>query len=275
MKKTLSLGAALLALGTSAFGQIVYQTDFSTTPAAYAAPEVGELAGQNTWTMPTNAPNTGANGSPHLSFITNDIGGTAWGALGGLWSQPNRVDTEVNQTLGSPASLTNLDIDLDVVLVESTATYPNRDGFGVSFRDSGGNPVFRTEFRPGATPGARNIWYSIGSGAFVNSLVAAPTHSGTGVPPLTPISLEFRSGTLSGTISNFAFSGAVTNTDLGSFGADFDAGAAAIAGLAGGLYDVGDNYMAFDNIMISIPEPSTTLLFGASLAALGLRRRRQ
>ena len=222
-----------------------------------------ELVPQDGWTI--NDP------TADLSYIVSWNGSNA-GLVGGLLSAPAILNVDLIHSFAAPLDGTNFDVDLSVQ--PSSASNPNRDAFGWSFK-SGASDIMRVAFEPGI-PGRLEIaWYDnanvrhvltpISQDIFYNS----PYHLSISFSSSGP-DAQFNAS-LFGT-NAVAWSGNLPGAggaSLTTFAADFD-----VRGATG--INAGDNYMLFDGVSITnpIPEPAGALLAGVFCIGLVLRRKR-
>jgi len=234
------------------------------------------------WTASESAPS-----NQPLSWITpwssNGGVGNKAGAVGGYYNSPVANSYSVSSAVSQ--SISGTSISFDMAIQDSTngnvddGFYTNRDVFGFSVSTSTGDSLASLTFTPTAqttTPegGAAASW-------LVSYTLAGGTTQFTTIPMYEDIQylvqLSFSGNDVSigfgaGAATN-VFTGTMTGVDpaavLGSVSFDWDKSVDNL----GVPLDFGDNFIRFDNLAVTIPEPSSALLIG--VASLGLLRRRR
>jgi hypothetical protein len=271
MKFTQALFTSIAFLSVaSTSSAVIYSAAFDTP--TYNNGNTQNVAGQDGWSINDAA--------SQLSFFGNN-GSNYYGALGGYFSTPGIKNIELSHTANTP--LVGASFYVTTGVRNSTASFPNRDAFGWSLKDSGNNILLRVAFEPVAgQPGRLEvIWYD-GAGSPTSTGVDIynndfNTLDNPDVDGIYELSISFTgsganaafNAAISGQ-NSFTFNGTLAglaNATLDKVVADFDILGATAA-------DAGDNFMFFDNVQV-IPEPTTTLFGLASLAGLALRRRRK
>jgi hypothetical protein len=246
-----------------------FEAPIYTTGPLLTAPN--DLHGQDGWAINgANLPGTGTQTTPSQlsTFVQLTPPGDIWGTLGGQWSTPNTKTVEVGHSAVLPLFGTVFSVDFDII--GSTATFPNRDMFGWSLKDSTAADLVRVAFEPGQPGLLEVVWYD-----------AANTRTSTGFDiaynAIYNLSLSFATvngsdltfyGAIAGS-NTVNFNGVLTgaaSANIASVNADFDVTSATAAG-------AGDNYMAFN--ALAVPEPSSMLTAGLALIGLAGRRRRK
>ncbi len=224
---------------------------------------------QDGWVIndtPTSAPAM----PDQLSFFS-DIDGTGdmWGALGGPVSGPNLQNVELSHT-GS-AALSDVGFSGTFKIVESNVSFPGRDAFGVSFKN-GSSDVFRLAFEPSPTFPTQMAMAYYDSANVRTSLTQAAVYGGK-----YSLNLAF---TPNGANADFVFTvtpevgpgstrtGSVVGGSMTKLALDFDVDPLKAPSAAG------SNYIAWNNIVVTVPEPATALFGMIGLATALVRRRR-
>ncbi len=309
--------AVFCVAATAAHAQtVLYSTNFDSTDTFNGAPAAGftpydssstvidNLAGQNGWG--TTDP-TGALGNPQVDGGTNYVGNfgtffgsTFAGAIGGnqrsTAANASAATPDVVPSTGSlglvslyhaiPTSATSIVMSVGFVVTGPTS-FTNKDTFAFSLRNAAGTmSLISINFVPTAdvagTPSQDNVTVTAGSttGKATGSGVILNSQY---ILRLTVNSNLNYSATLSDSASNLvgAFDGTITGAgltlrDVGRFSADLSL-ADKTTNSGGGLTGAGDNALAFDNLVITIPEPSTNAMLALGLVGLAgsLRLRRQ
>ncbi len=198
------------------------------------------------------------------------VAGNMAGAIGGAYAEA--VNPSASVTMASSVFSSVASVELDVLLVNSSPSFPGRDTFSITVADGSGADLVTVVFEPTVTVADIARWevgYSIEGGATTYTGLVLNENA------WYDIALEF-----AGSGFTFTFGNTVDSVSLPGAIAGFD-------GLTDGIGNLsftwtkapstpyGDNYMLFDNITVTVvPEPSTASLL-SGLASLMLLRRRQ
>lgn len=222
------------------------------------------LAGQNGW---------GINDST-IDLSTFALwNGSYAGYIGGTYSAPAILNVDLTHSFDAPVGGTVFDVDFDIEA--SSASNPNRDSFGWSFK-SGATDVLRLAFEPGLPTRLEVAWYDNANVRHVLTPISQDIFYGgkyhLNVSFSTSGADALFSATLTGT-NSFSWNGTLLGAGssyLTAFGADFN-----VLGATGD--DAGNNFMIFDGLSIinPVPEPSSAFLGAAFAAGLLLRRKRR
>ena len=224
-----------------------------------------DLAGQQSWSI--NDPTT------TISYFSFWNGSWA-GYLGGFYNAPTVAGVNLSQTYSAPVVGTVFDVDFRIV--GSSASFPNRDSFGWTFKTGSGDLV-RFAFEPTTVNLDRLeiVWYD---NLNVRHTIL-PTSQDLFLDGDYHLKVSFNASgadsaftaILSGT-NSVSWSGTLPGTvgaTLASFGADYDVYGAVPPSSAG------DNFMVFDGVSLqSVPEPAGAVLALSACLALVSRRRR-
>jgi len=272
MKKTLSFIALSLALG-GVSSAAVYTTTFNSF--TYGA----GLGGQDGWAV-TGAPgdNTGPTQIGTSPFPTPATSGGRAVLFGASDLDPTSTSAYAYHNYNLPLVGADVTTTFHVAMTiqDSDPTFPNRDSFGFTLRDSSDTNLFTINFTPTAqapggdpTTSTRVDNVSWSSGAFSSAPIATLTEGQWTTIDLTFVQIpstsdaqfnlssagvSIASGTLTGfAAANVATFGAVANAYSGN--------------------SLGNNMLIFDDISL-VPEPSAALLgmLGASFALVRRRR---
>ena len=291
------------AVSTDAQTLTAYSTGFDGTDYVNGAPvsatynspittPTDPLSGQNGWTS-NDQMQTGT-GSTQLVGQSDFVGSTGTfsgqnGALGGIYrtsspttSAPDVVPSTNSGgiislsstpfTVGAGASM--LTFDTDFVVTASSTSFPTLDTFGFSLRSASGVSLITVNFNPATVPADQGT-------DFLTTTVGANTitpASQTGITlgstyhltlTVTPSTNTFLV-TLAGS-NSVSFSGSMSGESI-SVGQVTELTALwnlTNKNATGTAYDgAGDNYLAFDNIAVTVPEPSTDAMISLGLVGL-------
>jgi hypothetical protein len=253
-------------------------TTFDATEYAVNSPLTTVPGWTATETAPANQP---------LSWITpwssNGGVGNKAGAIGGYYNSPVADSYSVSSAVSQAISGTS--ISFDMAIQDSTngnvddGYYTNRDVFGFSVSTSTGDVLASLTFTPTAqttTPegGTAASW-------LVSYTVAGGTTQMTSIPMYEDVQYlvelsfsgsEVTIGFGAGEATNVftaTMTGVDSSAEIGSVSFDWEKSVDDL----GVALDFGDNFVRFDNLAVTIPEPSSALLMG--VASLGLLRRRR
>jgi hypothetical protein len=197
-----------------------------------------DVAGQEEWVIddPT----------PHLSFFV-DLNRNRAAALGGYYDAPLGLRTRLSHPVRVP--LAGASFAVNMVMIESTETFPGRDSVAWCLVDPSGTELFTMGFEPApGNPNLLNVTWSAGN--------QTPAVTGWALfynAPYT-IDLQFAEAVSGGV----PFTATVTGSDSFTF-------SGILPGLAGATWDsisadfivkgivAGDNFMVFDDLTASPP----------------------
>lgn len=202
------------------------------------------------------------------------LNGSTAGALGGEFA--DATADSVKLTLGSSFINTNVHVGFDLLIKDSTNSFPTRDAFSFTLNDGSGADLVQLRFLPvaqslnpdGGDDAEWEMSYIFGGGSLTYASVKLTELA------LYAFSIEFDGSamnlTVSNTISSNTFNGTIPGFDGATDGfGNVEFGWSKTSPVA----DYGDNTMFFDNVAVVVPEPSAVLLSG--LASLLLLKRRR
>ncbi len=274
MKHLLTQIFASAALASAASAAVAFTADFEspTYPASG-----GDLNGSNGWVVTSGEPA----GTAFIATTTSNVGG-----IGGL--VPIAGTVSVVQPYASD-NVVNTTLSLDVLIKDSTDSFPTRDSFAISINGASGS-IFSIILTPraqavGGLPDseASALWdmstnqgggllagTSLGWSLAESSIYKLDLSFAYNSPTDTYFALSLFDGTttrllVDGNSNNLA--GLAPDTDVTGFGFSYKPTDQVV------LDNAGDNFLTFDNIRI-VPEPSTLLLSGIAGLGFILRRKR-
>ncbi len=251
------------------------------------------LDGQNGWGT-NDATQTGTPGtSTQLVGRSNFVGAltpTAYftaqnGVLGGVYRTtagsgpaPDVVPSTTTGGLISlfhavtiPTTATFVALDVDFAVTTPNA-FTNRDTFGFSLSNAAGVSLVSFNFAPSTTPTTRdNISFTTNGTNFTasNQIILNGNYH-------LALNINTTTGSMVATINNATFAGTVTGArGITQVAATWSVGDRTTVA-NGGYQNADDNYLVFDNLAVSVPEPSTYAMMALGVAgmvgALRLRR---
>ncbi len=230
--------------------------------------------------------------------------------LGGAFGHavaPGAVGTAgtvtLNEPLPSTAGSAAVTFSTDFAITNPNASYPNQDSFAFTLRNTAGIALISIGFVPGGVNVNNllvdNVTYTAGAANGASGMAALPL--GSNYRYKLTISVNVAAGTFSATVqqestvdgsltggvatlvSNATYSaaavGAIAGYQVGWTLADKTDTALATNGLAAGTNNValtgaGINAIYFDNVLETVPEPSTYALMGLGAGGLVFAVRR-
>ena len=223
------------------------------------------------WSQDTTNPSAFGDSFPLAYIFSTAFAGGASTNTGHLGTQfanlPDNSSTTVSGVVDLP--VTNaLEVTLNLAIIDNTAdAFAQRDAFSVALTNSASATIAQIDLTP--TSGDDTSWdVSVGTGG-------AASATGSTITALN--GYEFK--IVFGATTNFYFGGAVQGAVIGLGPAlpavpgisDLDAIAMTHNPL--GLAGSSANTLAFDNIVVIIPEPSSAILAALGFSFLGRRRR--
>ena len=181
---------------------------------------------------------------------------------------PNATTT-LSGAISGAGSLAGSRLSVNFAIADNAGdTFMTRDSFQISITDNSSATIAQLLFTPDAGDTAIwNLWYSLGGGALISSASTAIANSGYFLDFLftfTAASISYGTAT-TGTGTSVIGTGVVPGFS------DFEA--LNISHIPTGAPGSSANALVFDNVVATIPEPSSAALL--ALAALGLIRRRR
>jgi hypothetical protein len=270
-KLKLQIAAVVSALGGSAFAASSVTYDFQSSAAGDLFTDSG-VAG---WSQDTTNPKAFGQTFP-LAYVaaTNFGGGSSVSAhLGTQQSNtPDNADTTLTGSLSSLDPIYNMvSVSFNLAVLDDSAdSYEGRDNFNIALTDASGAQAATIGLTP--TTGNNEVWN-----------IAVGVNGSTSTTPQTISAnagynfyIESRDNLT--TFSYGAGDGSGLRVGLGSFNEKVTS-LNSITGIAfehDPLSPVGTSAhtLAFDNISVQIPEPSSSLLMVLSAGLIVIRRRR-
>lgn len=199
------------------------------------------------------------------------LNGSPSGALGGEFSDMAAASTTATLTMASLMTNTDVTVSMDMLVKDSTNSFPTRDQFGFSIADGSGAAIMNLNFlpvtqslTPGADPAQWRLSYLFAGGSEVL------TSSYFSELQLNSLSVTFTNNLASIHFNSDVFTGSVSGFDSAVNGV----GDLGFNWTKGGVGN-GDDVMYFDNLsVLPIPEPTNVLLSGLGSLILLRRRRR-
>jgi hypothetical protein len=202
------------------------------------------------------------------------LNGSTAGALGGEFADATADSATV--TLGSSIINTNALVSFDLLIKDSTNSFPSRDAFSFTLNDGSGADLVQLRFLPVAQSlnpegGVNAEWelaYIFAGGPLTYASMTITELA------LYSFSIGFNGSSVSLTAGNTVSSNTFSGTIAGFDGATDGFGNVEFSwSKTSPGADYGDNTMFFDNVSVVVPEPSAILLSGlASLVMLKRRR---
>ncbi|MDC0324476.1 PEP-CTERM sorting domain-containing protein [Akkermansiaceae bacterium] len=270
-KLKLQIAAVVSALGGSAFAASSVTYDFQSSAAGDLFTDSG-VAG---WSQDTTNPKAFGQTFP-LAYVaaTNFGGGSSVSAhLGTQQSNtPDNADTTLTGSLSSLDPIYNMvNVSFNLAVLDDSAdSYDGRDNFNIALTDASGAQAATIGFTPSA--GNNEVWD-----------IAVGVNGSTSTTPQTisansGYSFYIESRDNLTTFSYGAGDGSGLRIGLGSFNEKVTS-LNSITGIAfehDPLSPVGTSAhtLAFDNVSVQIPEPSSSLLMVLSAGLIAVRRRR-
>ena len=270
-KLNLQIAAVVAALGGSAFAASSVTYDFQSSAAGDLFTDSG-VAG---WSQDTTNPKAFGQTFP-LAYVaaTNFGGGSSVSAhLGTQQSNtPDNADTTLTGSLASLDPIYNMvSVSFNLAVLDDSAdSYNGRDNFNIALTDASGAQAATIGLTP--TAGNNEVWD-----------IAVGVNGSTSTTPQTisansGYSFYIESRDNLTTFSYGAGDGSGSRIGLGSFNEKVTS-LNSITGIAfehDPLSPVGTSAhaLAFDNISVQIPEPSSSLLMVLSAGLIAIRRRR-
>ena len=264
-----SIGLSVL-LGLSAQGATTFSYDFES--------EIdGDLftGGVTGWTQNNANPSAFGSTSPLAYIGIKDFGAGASNA-GFLGTQFGNTSPNISTTVsgalnvsGAPLPLRGVGVSFNLGIEDNSAdAFLGRDGFSVALRDSANANIAQIVLTP--TVGDNEVWdVAVGIGNAVPSATSATVNASSGYIFKVDFSAgatDFSYGASGGALPNapFATLGGVGLSDLGTI---------AMTHNPLGAEGTSAHSLIFDNIAVSIPEPSSAALLILGSAFLFGRRR--
>ncbi len=208
-------------------------------------------------------------GAP-IAFV-GILNGSPSGALGGELNDMAVSSSTARLTMTSSLTSQYATVGMDLLIKDSTNSYPTRDAFGIGIANGSGATIVTLNFLPVAqsfTPsvdiGQWRLSYLLAGGGevltdfYFNEL------------QLLNLSVVFANNTASISVGGSTFGGNIAGFDAATNGV----GNISFSWTKGGSAN-GDNTMYFDNISVEpVPEPSAILLSGLASVFLLKRRRK-
>ena len=265
---TSSIGLSVL-LGLSAQGATTVSYDFQSQTAADLF--TGDVAG---WTQDVANPTFVGDAVP-LAYIGASNFGSGSSNTGFLGTQFANTSPNTSTTVSGALDFTGIDAvaapvaTFNLGIQDNTAdVFPGRDEFSVALRSSASANIAQIVFTP--TVGDEATWdVAVGIGDAVPSATAAKVDASAGYI----FKIDFSEGA-----TRFSYGGSaggVPNVQFATLGGVGLSGLGEIAMTHNPLADEGTsaNSLIFDNIAVSIPEPSSAALLILGSAFLFGRRR--
>ena len=279
---------ALAALSLLVSTQAVLSADYILDLSGYS---VGDAVdGIEGWTQ--SVPNYVDPGDSTVyprGFVTQ-VGSSNAIGLGGYYdSDPNAGGSPavyLQHDLGfTTLSLDKSSMSFDFAVVDSGSFDPDRNQFSIGYYDSSGDELISAVFRPasqssdpGLTTALWNVYWSTGG---VMSATPAFAIAESGFYSLSLDTLAAGSDVgfrmrLSSGVNSQSTTGSLTGlagTDLSALKIGFieDGTEDPVNGGGGGY---GENFIALNNLVVTVPEPSSLLLCAGSVMTLLFARRR-
>jgi hypothetical protein len=265
-----SIGLSVL-LGLSAQGATTFSYDFqSETNGDHFAG-----GGVDGWTQSNANPSAFGSTSP-LAYISAKDFGNGSSNAGFLGTQFGNTSPNTSTTVsgalnvaGAPLPLRGVGVSFNLGIDDNSAdAFLGRDGFSVALRDSANANIAQIVLTP--TVGDNETWdVAVGIGNAVPSATSATVNASSGYIFKVDFSAgatDFSYGASGGALPNapFATLGGVGLSDLGNIAMTHNPLAAE---------GTSANSLIFDNIAVSIPEPSSAALLILGSAFLFGRRR--
>ncbi|MDB4490760.1 PEP-CTERM sorting domain-containing protein [bacterium] len=264
----LSLVLAPLVGSAIAANSVTY--DFETSSSG----DLFEAGGVSGWTQDTSNPTAFGQTFPLAYISATDFGGGSSNSahLGTqVANTPDNADTTLTGDLSSLDPIYNmLNVSFNMAVLDDSAdSFEGRDAFNVALTTAAGSQVATIGFNPNA--GDNEVWdVSVGvNGSTSTTPQTISANSG--------YSFYISSRDNTTTFSYGAGDGSGNIIGLGSFVA-----ATSLNSITGitfehdPLSEVGTSAhtLAFDNLTVQIPEPSSSLLMVLSAGLIAIRRRR-
>ncbi|MGY8648667.1 MAG: PEP-CTERM sorting domain-containing protein [Verrucomicrobiales bacterium] len=264
-----SIGLSVL-LGLSAQGATTFSYDFESEIDGDLF--TGDVTG---WTQDNANPSAFGSTSPLAYIGIKDFGAGASNA-GFLGTQFGNTSPNISTTVsgalnvsGAPLPLRGVGVSFNLGIEDNSAdAFLGRDGFSVALRDSANANIAQIVLTP--TVGDNEVWdVAVGIGNAVPSATSATVNASSGYIFKVDFSAgatDFSYGASGGALPNvpFATLGGVGLSDLGTI---------AMTHNPLGAEGTSAHSLIFDNIAVSIPEPSSAALLILGSAFLFGRRR--
>ncbi|MDA7639294.1 PEP-CTERM sorting domain-containing protein [Akkermansiaceae bacterium] len=253
------LGSAMAA------SSITY--DFNSSSSG----DLFEDAGVSGWSQANSNPSAFGQTFPLAYVSATDFGsGSSNSAHLGtqLANTPDNSDTTVTGNLSIVNPSNTMVASFSMAILDNAAdSFEGRDGFSVALKTTAGQEAATIGFSP--TAGDNESWdVSVGvNGSTSTTPVQISALSGYGFRIVAgPSQTQFLYGSPLDSSVPISTFGPITDLDTVGF----------ISFTHDPLADVGTsaNTLAFDNVMVQIPEPSSSLLMILSAGLLAIRRRR-
>lgn len=286
----MKLTSVLLAFASLASANAaVYTMDLGTAPSQSA------IDGLNGWTQ--SEPNFSADGEDYPRSFVHQLGTSSALALGGYYdSNPPEgagPGISVSQQMTS-LGLNYTTLSLDFTIQDSITAYPDsfpgdvdRNRFSIGFFGNSGDELINLVFSPNsqdadpsATTATWNMFVSsggVGGAAFGAVFEGDPLMGGIyslsliTVPSATSGAVDY-SITVSSSVNSFTSS---SGTLAGLAGAQVDRLTVGWEDAGAEVDGLGSNFIAVNNLVVGVPEPSALLLCLMSSLPLVVRRRRR
>ncbi len=231
-------------------------------------PDAPLTTAQAGWTLSeVNSPST------PIAFV-GVVAGDTTGALGGEFADIASPSGSAKLTMSSSLVSQYATVSLDLLITDSSNSFPTRDIFGFGVASGSGASIVELSFLPVAqtlTPNSDLAQWQL------SYLIAGASTTLTSFvineQVLNSINIVFANNGVAITLSNSSITDSYGGTIIGFDSAVNGVGDLAFNWAKGGAAN-GDNTMYFDNISIEpVPEPTVILLSGMTSLLL-LRRRR-